>query len=166
MANKPMKTLTIGETTYEIVDEQARNDIETLKQNPVIETDNTLTQSGKAADAKVVGDALSEKQPIGDYALKNEIPTVPTKTSELKNDSGYITSVPVTSVNGKTGDVILEVADEIYVGDGDMPEDATIQILLDGSGDEQALKDELKEYIDDSINTKLSQIPNASGVNF
>lgn len=33
--------------------------------------------------------------------------TVPTKTSSLTNDSGYITSddVPVTSVNGETGDV-------------------------------------------------------------
>lgn len=36
--------------------------------------DETLTQSGVAADAKVVGDALAEKQPIGDYALKSEIP--------------------------------------------------------------------------------------------
>lgn len=31
MANKMMKTLTIGENTYEVVDEQARNDIEDLK---------------------------------------------------------------------------------------------------------------------------------------
>ena len=28
------------------------------------------------------------------YALKTDIPTVPTKTSQLKNDSGYITSIP------------------------------------------------------------------------
>ena len=32
MANKTMKTLTIGANTYEIVDEQARADIENLKQ--------------------------------------------------------------------------------------------------------------------------------------
>ena len=31
MANKTMKTLTINEVIYEIVDEQARNDIEDLK---------------------------------------------------------------------------------------------------------------------------------------
>jgi len=30
---------------------------------------------------------------------------VPTKTSDLTNDSGYITSAPVTSVNGRTGAV-------------------------------------------------------------
>ena len=37
--------------------------------------DPTLTQSGKAADAKAVGDALAGKQPAGNYATKDEIPT-------------------------------------------------------------------------------------------
>ena len=39
-----------------------------------IELDTTLTQSGKAADAKAVGDALAEKQPKGDYITQNELP--------------------------------------------------------------------------------------------
>lgn len=65
---------------------------------------------------------------------------IPTKVSDLTNDSGYITSVP----------------DEIYVGNGEMPETATIQILMDGSDEEQALMDELKEYIDGELG-KLSQ---------
>lgn len=39
-----------------------------------VELDTTLTQSGKAADAKSVGDALAEKQPKGDYLTKNELP--------------------------------------------------------------------------------------------
>jgi hypothetical protein len=39
-------------------------------------------------------------------ALKNEIPT---KTSDLTNDSGFITSAPVTSVNGQTGAVSISV---------------------------------------------------------
>lgn len=34
---------------------------------------------------------------------------VPTKTSELTNDSGFITSAPVTSVNGQTGAVTVNV---------------------------------------------------------
>lgn len=34
---------------------------------------------------------------------------VPTKTSDLTNDSGYITSAPVTSVNGQTGAVTLSI---------------------------------------------------------
>ena len=36
---------------------------------------------------------------------------IPTKTSQLDNDSGFITSAPVTSVNGKTGDGTLSAAD-------------------------------------------------------
>ena len=39
-----------------------------------IELDTTLTQSGKAADAKAVGDALAGKQPKGDYLTQNELP--------------------------------------------------------------------------------------------
>lgn len=35
--------------------------------------DTTLTQEGQAADAKIVGDALAEKQPVGDYALKTDL---------------------------------------------------------------------------------------------
>lgn len=38
-----------------------------------VELDTTLTQSGKAADAKAVGDALVEKQPVGDYLTQNEL---------------------------------------------------------------------------------------------
>ena len=39
-------------------------------------------------------------------AVKSYITSVvPTKTSDLTNDSGYITSAPVVSVNGRTGAV-------------------------------------------------------------
>ena len=37
---------------------------------------------------------LTEHQDLSDYALKTEIPTVPTNTSDLTNDSGFITSIP------------------------------------------------------------------------
>ena len=55
--------------------------------------DATLTQSGYAADAKAVGDALSKKQPTGNYALKSEIPTIPNwvttdKPSYTKSEVG------------------------------------------------------------------------------
>ena len=36
---------------------------------------------------------------------------IPTKTSQLDNDSGFITSAPVTSVNAKTGAVTLSASD-------------------------------------------------------
>lgn len=68
-----------------------------------IEVDDTLSQTGMAADAKAVGDALAEKQPIGDYALKSEIPTnflteIPGEyvTESELNAKGYITNFTET----------------------------------------------------------------------
>ena len=34
-------------------------------------------------------------------------PTIPSKTSDLTNDSGFLTTAPVTSVNGQIGDVTI-----------------------------------------------------------
>jgi hypothetical protein len=52
-----------------------------------VELDTALTQSGKAADAKSVGDALAGKANTAD---------IPTKVSDLTNDSGFITSYTET----------------------------------------------------------------------
>ena len=56
---------------------------------------------------------LSELEDDSSFAKTSELPT---KTSELENDSGYITSsdipsIPVTTVNGKTGVVQLTATD-------------------------------------------------------
>ena len=37
---------------------------------------------------------LTEHQSLEDYALKTELPSVPTKVSQLTNDSGFINSIP------------------------------------------------------------------------
>ena len=51
--------------------------ISTVNELPfIIAVDTSLTQSGQAADAKAVGDALEGKQPIGDYVLANKLPEV------------------------------------------------------------------------------------------
>ena len=36
---------------------------------------------------------------------------IPTKTSQLTNDSNFLTSAPVTSVNGQTGEVVIDIPD-------------------------------------------------------
>lgn len=47
--------------------------LDTDEESEFANIDATLTQSGVAADAKAVGDALASKQPIGNYVLKDEI---------------------------------------------------------------------------------------------
>ena len=63
-----MKTLTIGGKTYEVTDGAAVKKVNgispdaegnlTISTGSTVEVDATLTQEGKAADAKAVGDAL------------------------------------------------------------------------------------------------------------
>lgn len=71
----------IGQTlVVKAVDENGKpTEWETINS---IKIDAQLSSSGQAADAKVVGEALAEKQPKGDYALKSdiikELPTVST----------------------------------------------------------------------------------------
>lgn len=54
------------------------------------------------------GDVILDAEDVG--ALPDDTP-IPTKTSDLVNDSGFITSAPVTSVNSKTGAVVLTASD-------------------------------------------------------
>ena len=72
-----------------------------LTDKPVIPSvDNLATKeeltNGLAtkADVSHTHDEYLTSQDLSDYALKTEIPTVPTKTSQLTNDSGFINSIP------------------------------------------------------------------------
>ena len=61
---------------------------------------------------------LTEHQDLSDYALKTEIPTVPTKVSQLTNDKGYLTSVPSeyiteTELTGKSYATKKELTDSL-----------------------------------------------------
>ena len=46
-----------------------------------------------------------------DVGALSSATVIPTKTSQLLNDSGFLTSAPVASVNGKTGIVVLTPSD-------------------------------------------------------
>lgn len=46
-----------------------------------------------------------------DVGALPESTVIPAKTSDLQNDSGFITSAPVASVNGQTGSVVLTASD-------------------------------------------------------
>lgn len=70
----------------------------------------TLTMMWLKLDSgfTVSGSNLSVAAPTSvPWSVVTGAPTIPTKTSDLTNDSGFITSAPVTSVNSQTGAVTL-----------------------------------------------------------
>lgn len=71
----------------------------------------TDSELNTALSTKADTSSLSTVATSGSYNDLLNKPTIPTKTSDLTNDSGYITSVPVNSVNGKTGTVVLNASD-------------------------------------------------------
>lgn len=90
---------------------------------------------------EIIGNTTATPNPRPDWKQTDStkadyIRNKPTKLSDFEND------IPAEEIY---------VPEEIYVGDGDMPEESTIQIILDAADEEQALKDELKDYIDEEL---------------
>ena len=83
--------------------------------NAVKTTPQSLSDTQKQQVRNNIGAGTSSFD--GDYNSLTNKPTIPTKTSQLDNDSHYITAseAPVQSVNKKTGAVVLTQDD---VGDG------------------------------------------------
>ena len=83
--------------------------------NAVKTTPQSLSDTQKQQVRNNIGAGTSSFD--GDYNSLTNKPTIPTKTSQLTNDSHYITAseAPVQSVNTKTGAVVLTQDD---VGDG------------------------------------------------
>lgn len=76
--------------------------------NAVKTTEQTLTDAQKQQARINIGAGTSSFD--GDYNSLTNKPTIPTKTSDITNNSGFITEadIPVKSVNGKTGEVTLD----------------------------------------------------------
>ena len=85
---------------------------------------------------------------------------IPTKTSQLDNDSGFITSAPVTSVNTKTGAVTLSASDV-----GAQPTITVNGIIMgDGAGNLSEQETVAAELVDlPTVPTKVSELTNDSG---
>ena len=66
-----------------------------------------------ASKININGLLISLKDAFARSEINRVLGLIPTKTSQLENDSGFITSAdfPVTSVNGKTGAVSLDYED-------------------------------------------------------
>ena len=85
---------------------------------------------------------------------------IPTKTSQLDNDSGFITSAPVTSVNTKIGAVTLSASD---VG---AQSTITVNGIIksDGAGNLSEQETVAAELVDlPTVPTKVSELTNDSG---
>lgn len=97
---------------------------------------------------------------------ESDIPELPASKIVITPASSDIAKVTLTNKLAEVDSDISNLSNrldevkiqEVYVGDGNMPEDATIQILMDGSDEEQALKYELKEYIDVKIETQVQAV--------
>ena len=94
--------------------------------NAVKTTTQSLSDAQKTQARTNIGAGTSSFS--GDYDDLSNKPTIPTKTSDLTNDSGFLTDAPVDSVNGKTGAVELAASDVGAVAkDGDtMTGDLTV----------------------------------------
>lgn len=80
------------------------------------------------------------------YSCLTGAPAIPTKTSDITNDSGFLTSAPVSSVNTNTGAVVLATTDLADFGtatDGRIT--TKINALLNGA---DAAHDTFKELQD------------------
>lgn len=123
---------------------------------------------------------LTQHQSLDAYAKTADLGALATKDSLTASDVGALPDT--TKIPSKLGDLdndkqyitVAEVPDEIYVGDGTMPNTATIQFIMDASDEEALLKNELQEYINTEIEAaktkleldipeKTSQLTNDSG---
>lgn len=77
--------------------------------NAVKTTTQSLSDAQKTQARANIGAGTSSFS--GDYGDLSNKPTIPIKTSDLTNDSGFLTDAPVDSVNGKTGVVELAASD-------------------------------------------------------
>ena len=129
--------------------------------NAVKTTAQTLTDAQKQQARENIGAGTSSFD--GDYNSLTNKPTIPTKTSELNNDSGYITeaNIPVKSVNGKTGEVTLDAKSVGALPDSTVIPSKTSELDNDsGYITEEALAPYAKT---ENVPTKTSQLNNDSG---
>ena len=76
----------------------------------IIDNELVVTNAIADLDSRVTDtESLATVAKSGSYNDLTNRPTIPTKTSDLTNDSGFLTEAPVTSVNGQTGAVNINV---------------------------------------------------------
>lgn len=92
-----------------------KNILDTITASYTTEEKNKLAGIEPGAQVNTVASVNSKTGAVtltaSDVGALPADTTIPTKTSDLQNDSGFITAAPVDSVNGKTGAVVLNAND-------------------------------------------------------
>jgi hypothetical protein len=144
-ANGSLDDLAVVATTGDYQDLLNKPSIPTVSY-PVTSI-NTKTGSVVLTAADVGAIGVGEGINYSQITNPPTIPVAPTNTSQLINDSGYISSVtyPVISVNGKTGSVVLTSGD---VGAASLAHSHPISDIagLQASLDSKALASSLADY--------------------
>lgn len=90
--------------------------IDYIDENTITEDDLEQAIADYIAEHPISAPVTSVNSKTGDVVLDSsdvgalpDSTVIPSKTSQLQNDSGFITSAPVTSVNNQTGDVTISV---------------------------------------------------------
>lgn len=119
--------------------------------------DETLSRHGEAADAKAVGDALSQK------ADKSEISQNITVNGQSKDSQGNIQvnaeHVPYAtgkSVKQKLDDIDGKTAEDIYMSDGDNPQ--TIAQAIENAGSKTADQIPMAEGSIETVGERIGSI--------
>mgnify|MGYP006988843701 FL=1 len=100
--------------------------IKTINNESLLGSGNITISGGGSGDTNVI-ESISVNGTAQAVTDKNVDIAVPTKVSDLTNDSGFITSAPVTSVNGNTGAVTVNVPTAL----SSLTDDSTHRLVTD-----------------------------------
>ena len=129
--------------------------------NAVKTTTQSLTDAQKQQARTNIGAGTSSFD--GNYNSLSNTPTIPTKTSDITNDSGYITDndILVKSVNGQTGTIVLDAADVGALPDTTAIPSKTSDLTNDSGYITSTALEPYAKTAD--VPTKTSQLTNDSG---
>lgn len=91
--------------------------------------------------------AIGAKQDAGNYALKTDLPTVPTKVSQLTNDSNFITAADVDLTPYATTEALTAVDQKV-----DAKQDKIVPKYIDVTGIETASNEQLRTIVNNLVN--------------
>ena len=116
----------------------------------IIDNELVVTNAITDLDARILDtESLATVAKSGSYNDLTNRPTIPSKTSDLTNDSGFLTSAPVTSVNGQQGAVTLTLGQTNVI--------ETVKV------NNTALTPDANKAVNITVPTKTSDLTNDSG---